>query len=155
MKSINFLVILLLVSLGCSKQGLQTSETQSYPASFFEPKTSDGTMITGKWDWVESAGGFAYREDNPVNTGNKLQIQFDANRTARYYKNAILQYTGTYSLATSTDPNTGKSVRTITQNYFGFYGQPEVEIMGVDDDTIIFKEPGADRFVHTYHRAGL
>src|SRR4051812_35204352 len=114
MKPAILFAIILLVSVSCNKPLLETSATQPYPSSFFEPKTSDGTMITGKWDWVQSAGGFAYREDNPRNTGNKLQIRFDANGTVRYYKNAILQYTGIYSLATSTDPNTGKSVRTIT-----------------------------------------
>ena len=131
----------------CSKQFVTSAKDTQQSSN-----DSLSNLVTGKWNWVQSDGGISYRVENPSNTGNNLQLQFNTDGTANYYKNGALQYTGNFVLAVVVDPANGDTSLTISQNYFGMYAEAEVEAFHITSDTIIFDEPGADRFRHIYTR---
>ncbi|MEP6583839.1 MAG: hypothetical protein ABJA90_06220 [Ginsengibacter sp.] len=124
------------------------------PTTCEPPCTNDSLvkLVAGRWDWIKSEGGISYRVENPANTGNQQQLQFNNNGTVDYFKNGVLKFSGSYSIASTTDPSTGLTQLTISQNYFGMYPGAEAEILHLTTNDMTFDEPGADRFSHVYKR---
>ncbi len=149
-------ILIALLVAGCFMQSCTKPSVKAVADNGQNSPSSQNTsidIIAGKWNWIQSDGGISYRIENPSNTGNQLQIEFNNDGTVNYYKNNVVQFSGTYSIKEITDPSSGAKQLKITQNYFGNYSEAEQQLMTIDSGNLTFTEIGADRFVHKYSRA--
>ncbi len=51
-------------------------------------KTSNGSALNGKWNWVESSGGLAGKTETPATTGKVITIEI-SNGIIKYFENGV------------------------------------------------------------------
>ena len=51
-------------------------------------KTSNGSTLNGKWNWVESSGGLAGKTETPATTGKVITIEI-SNGIIKYFENGV------------------------------------------------------------------
>lgn len=70
-KAFIILVSLLYITTSCKKENLQSS-------------------ITGKWNWIESNGGFAGIHETPASTGKTITLTITNNQIKTYVNDSLI-----------------------------------------------------------------
>lgn len=120
-----FLSLLLVLILFSCEHEDRKSDIQSY-------------ILSGKWNWIESSGGFAGITYTPESTGEKIIIEFTSGSEYREYRNGELRLEDNYRI--HGDTVIFKSILRKTYNIKG--------------NMLILDEGCCDLFVHKYKRIG-
>lgn len=89
--------------------------------------------LIGKWNWVETSGGFAGSITNPSTEGMNMQMEFKKNGTVLNYKNNTLSSQAKYKLVL------GQSNFTAEKSYLINYVDKKGLKMDIKNDFYEFK----------------
>jgi len=132
-----FIVFLgILFVLSCEDSIIQTEEYDS-----------DNKKIIGRWNWVQSNGGFAGVTETPESEGYTSYFIFKEDRTLEIYKNDTLKYQYIYTLSKE------KTIFSIDSLPVIMFGDHVAWLYSFQtEDTLILNDNICDGFSHTYSR---
>jgi len=104
--------------------------------------------IFGKWQWVESSGGFAGKITTPAKAGYSERIEFSNEGIYHKFKNDSLIDRKSFSFSQKTSIQTGKPAWVLSLNE----GSIPMAVSFSGQDTLMLNEQVHDGFSHTYVR---
>ena len=104
--------------------------------------------IFGKWQWVESSGGFAGKITTPSKAGYTERIEFSNDGVYQKFKNDSLIDKKPFSFSQKTSIQTGKPARVLFLNE----GSIPMTVSFSGQDTLMLNEQVHDGFSYTYVR---
>lgn len=111
-----------------------------------EKETEPG--ILGRWQWIESCGGFAGGCFTPESSGDRISIEFRSDLTYRQFVNDTLIRTCSYEIARSTSSD-GKSMEMSVKYSDGY---PDQVVLYPGPDRLELVDPCCDLYDHQYKR---
>ncbi len=104
--------------------------------------------IFGKWQWIESSGGFAGKITTPSKAGYFERIEFSNEGIYQKFKNDSLIDRKPFSFSQKTSIQTGKPAWVLSLNE----GSISMTVSFSGQDTLMLNEQVHDGFSHTYAR---
>ena len=126
------LIFLFNINSGCKKDNTVTG-----------PQPTD---IYGSWNWLKSAGGFAYQEYFPPPTMHQV---YNEDGTFQLYKNDTLKASTTFTIRREM---TGWSSDTANVIHYKDSIQFNPQMFTIGDDSLILHDLCMDYFTHIYKR---
>jgi len=111
--------------------------------------------IFGKWQWIESSGGFAGKATTPSKEGYIARIEFSNEYMYQLYRNDTLIDRRKFIFSKDKSIHRDKQVWIISfaQDTTLEYGPPlPMEVLFQGEDTLMLKEKVYDGFSYTYVR---
>jgi hypothetical protein len=130
MKKIVFLLVIIVSTCGCKKDG-----------SFIS-----SSSLIGEWSWISSCGGFAYHCSTPESTSQKINLVFTVDSTFNTYVNDTLKASTrfqTYISPASDIPGTADVIKYNSSNQVKF---------SIISDTLYLNDFCCDGFNSNYKR---
>ena len=104
--------------------------------------------IFGKWQWIETSGGFAGKITTPTKAGYFERIEFSNEGIYQKFKNDSLIERKPFSFSQKTSIQTGKTAWVLSLNE----GSIPMAVSFSGQDTLMLNEQVYDGFSYTYVR---
>jgi len=109
-----------------------------------ESDNNPNKALSGKWDWMQSTGGFAGQTYTPQSTGETVAIEFDNDSIFRQYINGNLDFETTYEL---------KKVEGYSELFIFYKNENSASIIStLENNTLILLDYGVDGYERTYRK---
>jgi len=116
-------------------------------ASVSDCSKNDDPKITaellGKWNWIESSGGFAGKTETPATTGNSITIEFTREKYIKYV-NGLAEQEMTYQI------EKGKSIRKTEDSFLILYENGRKQSIEIIDNKLILFDECHDCYQNEY-----